>query len=304
MDGIVFAMKQITSGINAFAPVLTDELTPFRQILLTHDVDEDENDDDYNSLGDDEDQEVDDDELQSTDLDISGPQGNKYGDIVLDALQNLGAASVNPIPPEEITPGVTCWKFPREVCQGRYNGRNGSNACSLISLLTGYTWWLRTVPSPECQHHLSSTIVDALCGCIELGNRVYDLCRHSLPSRYLSIQEAASVLEMWFALTVGNNLPVRLEDQHKLSTIAGQLEAAITSGDQSFAFLILNEKTSLFLVTSDTVTYIDTHSHGPSGAVVITAKLQQLDTFCKAVWDLEDNDRSTYGNLVYVHFGT
>ena len=85
-------------------------------------------------------------------------------------------------------------------------------------------------------------MVDVLCGCIEIGNRVYDLCHNSLPSRYLSIQEAVSVLEMWFDMDVGNNLPVRLKDHHVLPTIGGQLQEAIVSRSAFVTFLILNEK--------------------------------------------------------------
>ena len=109
---------------------------------------------------------------------------------------------------------------------------------------------------------------------------------------------------MWFDISVRNNLPVRLEDQHTPSTICGQLQEAIWSSDLSYALLILNEKTSFFHVAKGKVMYIDTHSHDTKGAIVVTADLQQLETFCKAVWDLEGNDQSTYGNLVFVHFGT
>lgn len=54
---------------------------------------------------------------------------------------------------------------------------------------------------------MSSTIIDVVWVCVQIGNRVYDLkYRDSLPSRYLSIQEAASVLEIYFDIGVGNNL--------------------------------------------------------------------------------------------------
>ena len=160
---------------------------------------------------------------------------------------------------------------------------------------------MRKFRPPESGKNVSRSIVDALCGCIELGNRIYDLCRHDLPSRYLSIQEAI-VLEIWFDISVGNNLPVRLEDQHTPSTICGQLQEAASSSDSSYRFLILNEKTSLFHVTKEKVVYIDTHSHGTGGAIVVTAELRELKTFCKTVWNLEGNDQSIYGNLVFVQF--
>lgn len=61
-----------------------------------------------------------------------------------------------------------------------------------------------------------------------------------LPSRYLSIQEAASVLEVWFQINVGDNLPVRLDDEHEQSTICGQLREAMNSRSFFFGVLVLN----------------------------------------------------------------
>lgn len=48
--------------------------------------------------------------------------------------------------------------------------------------------------------------------------------------------------------------------------------------------------------------YVDTHSHVPSGPVLVTAELEEIDVFCSAVWELEGNDRKTYGNFVLVDF--
>ena len=42
MDGRRFAMKQIVAAINAFAPVLKDELDTFRQLLLTCEANDDD----------------------------------------------------------------------------------------------------------------------------------------------------------------------------------------------------------------------------------------------------------------------
>lgn len=48
--------------------------------------------------------------------------------------------------------------------------------------------------------------------------------------------------------------------------------------------------------------YVDTHSHGPSGPVLVTAELKELDKFCYAVWELEGNDAKTNGKFVLVDF--
>ena len=301
-DGTDFAMKQMAAGISAFAPVLTDELDAFRQVLLTHEIDYQGDDDD----DDDDDECLNEDGNEDEDVEVTSVESGEVsvvsGNIVLDALANIGVAPTFTVSPGEIREGVTCWKFPADICQGRYNGRNGSNACSLIGLLIGHTFNLRNISPPELHASLPRTIVDVLCGCIQIGNRVYDLCRDSLPSRYLSIQEAASVLEMWLDIEVGDNLPVRLRDQHELSTISGQIREANTNRSSFFCFLILNQKTSLFHISKDFIMYVDSHSHDQDGAVLITAGLKELDEFCRAVWELEGNDENTFGNFVIVDF--
>ena len=302
-EGMNFATKQIAAGISAFAPVLTEELHVFRTFLLTHEVEEEEDADDEESLNGDGDGDENDNIIEllggnASDLAV----GSATGNAILQALSTLSVPVLDPVFPEVLAPGVSCWKFPKEISQGFYKGRNGSNACSLISILLGYALSFQKVPPPECQSCIASAIVEVLCGCIEIGNRVYNFCRESLPSRYLSIQEAASVLEMWCTMDVGDNLPVRLKDHHVMSTVSGQLKEAISSCNAFTAFLILNDKTSLFYFTDSIVMYIDTHCHGPSGAVVLTAEEKELDSFCTNVWELESNDETTYGNLVFVDF--
>lgn len=58
----------------------------------------------------------------------------------------------------------------------------------------------------------------------------------------------------------------------------------------------------MFYVSNGFIVYVDTHSHVPSGPVLVTAELEEIDVFCSAVWELEGNDRKTYGNFVLVDF--
>ena len=135
-DGKDFAMKQIAAGISAFAPVLTEELDAFRQFLLAHDLEEEE-DGEEKSLNEDGDENEDNIELisgEASDMTVGSGSGNS----ILDALSNVRASTTYRVLPEVIAPGVTCWKFPKEASQGFYKDRNGSNACGLISILMTY----------------------------------------------------------------------------------------------------------------------------------------------------------------------
>ena len=218
-DGIAFVMKQITAGIVAFAPVLNCELTAFREVLPTEQPNELESDE----------EEIDDVEegfecSVEADSDLCSNDSSQSSDIVLDAIDKLAVDYTEPVSAEELRPGVSCWRLPNTMSQGVYKGRNGSNACSLISLLIGHVFYKTKTRLPTQLVALPDHIITAVCGCMEIGNRVYDLCRHNLPSRYLSVQEASSVLETWLSCTIGDVLPVRLQDPHEHSTMYGQLK--------------------------------------------------------------------------------
>lgn len=138
-EGMNFATKQIAAGISAFAPVLTEELHVFRTFLLTHEVEEEEDADDEESLNGDGDGDENDNIIEflggnASDLAV----GSATGNAILQALSTLSVPVLDPVFPEVLAPGVSCWKFPKEISQGFYKGRNGSNACSLISILLGY----------------------------------------------------------------------------------------------------------------------------------------------------------------------
>ena len=126
--------------------------------------------------------------------------------------------------------------------------------------------------------------------------------RHSLPFRYLSIQEAASVLDTWLECVVGNAFPVRLQDPHEMSTICSQLSSAGNSQERSYSFLIMNEKISFFSTAKNEVLYVDTHSHPSHGAIVIVSDSVHMAEFCKTVWCLQGYSENSFGNLAFVDF--
>ena len=88
--------------------------------------------------------------------------------------------------PATIVDGDVCkWLFPPEFCQSSIDGRNGSNACSVISLAVTH-WFLTSngnFPGPGA---LSSEWINRFHVCMILGNSIYDNARQSLPHRYLT----------------------------------------------------------------------------------------------------------------------
>lgn len=301
MEGIDFAMHKIKTGITAFAPVLPINLDVLCEIpFLSKKEHEHLEDKDEEGV-------YDDDKDEDDDIDVEEEENvdTQPVDVVLQAVDNVNnvnrtSCAVSDCP----APGVYCWRFPVDISQGRYNGRNGSNACSIISLLLGYFIQKRNVSIPPCHTNpvqLPCELNDALCDCIELGNDIYDMCRESLPQRYLSVKEAATVLRTWYPCSIKDALPVRLTDDYEMSTLHGQLTKAALLGDHEITStcIIINERTSLYHISNKRVMYIDTHNHGSCGLVVVVSGPDDLKNFCKEIWNLEGQDESTFGNLVF-----
>lgn len=302
LEGTQFAVDQITAGITAFGSVLSGELDPFLEMLPGHQV-EDEEDEDEDMMVEDG---VDEDDVEGL-VEENLPsdtreERDETGDVVLDAFAAIPVDLIDPISSVQIGSATSCWSLPSGISQGRYNGRNGSSACSLIAFFIAYAISKNKIEIPAHPIDLPRNIVHVLCRCMELGNRVYEMCRDSLPSRYLSIQEAASVLEPWIHSAVGDSLPVRLEDEHELTTVYGQLKQATSSSESGVALVVINEKSSLFHFANNRIMYIDTHSHHACGAIVMAATIQNLEEFCRLVWEVESHDQNTFGNLVYANF--
>jgi hypothetical protein len=289
MEGINFAMSQIEAGLQAFSTILQIDMEQFKEATSSQEdinISESEND---NEDSDDEDVE----DESSVGYDVN---------CVLHDLAKVKIDPVCEVSAESLTDGVYFWQFPNTISQGGYKGRNGSNACSIISLVLGFTINKEKLSIPICTYRsiLSSEFMKAICGSIEFGNHVYDVCRASLPSRYLSIGEAATALCPWVTdFSLQQPLPVRLHDDYELSTVYGQLKQA---GDNFTASIIINEKTSLFHHKDGFIMYVDTHRHNTKGMIIIAAHQSHLKDFVDAVWSVEGHSHTAFGNMVFIKY--
>lgn len=300
-EGKDFALKQIASGVNAFASVLSDEVDAFRELSAQSEGDVaeveggiDPVDDSRDEWGEEDEGEEEEEEEEQDDergFEVVSSRDNELAEfaMILDELADLA-----PLCSVSLGDNVCAWQLPQQMCQSLFNQRNGSNACSLISLLIAYVMAKKDIQIPN-EGFIPSYLVKILCGCIELGNRIYDNCRDSLPNRYLSIQEASTLLS-FTSIAVQDSLPVRLEDEHHLSTVWGQLHL-LKGTSRNYVNIIINEKTSLFVLIPPSVLYIDTHAHQTHGAVFVKGPSSDLRTFCRLVWELEGHGHETFGNL-------
>lgn len=301
-EGKDFCLKQIAAGLKAFASALSNELHSFRELAVNSEDDVAAELEEENDLADDSecDEDEADEEFSGGEHDEEGADSTP-GDNELTEFSKI-VNELHAFPPlrsERISEDICSWYFPQEISQSTFNGRNGSNACSLISVLLACLFVRKNMQIPD-EGFLPNNVIQILCGCMELGNRMYDMCRDSLPNRYLSVEEAVSLLS-FTNISVEEPLPVRMEDEHELSTLCRQL-GRLSENRNCFVNIIVNEKTSLFVVTPTNIMYIDTHLHGSSGAVIVKGCTSNLSEFCKSVWALEAHDKSTFAILNVLMF--
>ena len=196
--------------------------------------------------------------------------------------------------------GLLKWEFPDS--QSTLDGRNGSNACSVIVII--FAEGVHTVgrlPSETSTVPLAWSTL--LYRSIRVCNRLYDRCRDSLPQRYLSAAEAAIVVEPYVKVSLSPPHPVRLLDSHAPSTLQHHLSLMFETEQPNSSAFIANGKTVLFSVLdSTTIILVDTHTHMDSAAVIVQGKKGNLLKFmeeCQNVLGLSD---TTFGNIVFLSF--
>lgn len=284
--GIDFAMEQISSGVSVFKKVLNENIADISELLSNCEDDENVHQVDQNEDSGEEDN-GDDDVLNSCPVDSIIPR------------------TLNGEPLPYVNSKIDChgsnvWLFPLEFSQGCVDGRNGSNACSLIALIIGQAVFSQDVEVP-IEGYISPLWSTMLYHSMVTGNNIYDCYRASLPARYLSAAEACDILTRNgnFLLEPDEPLPVRLEDEHRMTCISSQLELLTETPSRKLALFTMSEKTSLFVVHPPDVVYVDSHCHAPdAGAAIVLGRCHRLKEFCHSVWDIEGARPDTYGNLV------
>ena len=69
---------------------------------------------------------------------------------------------------------VTLWLFPRNVSQSTIDGRNGSNACTVIALSFGFIYHQSNLTAPAVARPLSRQWETVITEAIRTGNGMHD----------------------------------------------------------------------------------------------------------------------------------
>jgi hypothetical protein len=184
------------------------------------------------------------------------------------------------------------------MSQSTIDGRNGSSACTVITMILGSVILNLDLLFP-CVGSLSPLWCSVIEKSIRLGNKIYDDTNQG--QRNLTPREASFALRSIRNIHVDEPLAVRIRDPHKPTQLAFQIQrmfvkkksaAAFVQGDRSF--LIMTEENGYVLA-------VDTHTHmdGTRGAVIVSSNtLTDMASFIHAIEAVFSLEEDSFGNLV------
>lgn len=198
---------------------------------------------------------------------------------------------------------ISFWLFPRNISQTYFNGRNGSNACTIISLIIGRFFSRSDIPYQN-RGYLEDTWMNLFYASIKEGNILYDSIVEELGVLDLSIEEVNERLGTKLnILTVMPSLAVSFESDVKTATILYQLRQLVFLKRKQVVLFIHKRRTSSFLIYDDgNVIYTDSHAFGENGSLMIAStehKLDNLVYFLKDTLGSNNNKLATLTAVVY-----
>ena len=175
---------------------------------------------------------------------------------------------------------LTYWHFPRYISQTYFKGRNGSNACTVISMIIG-RFFARSDLIYQNNGYLSSDWLNLFYTSIEDGNGFYDTLIKELGVLDLSIEEVQERIGPNLnVLHVFPSLPVSFEDEVETVTIYYQLKQLLQQRQRIVCLFIYKKRTSSFLIYQDGgIVYADSHAFGQNGALMMSAQEEDLQSF-------------------------
>lgn len=182
---------------------------------------------------------------------------------------------------------VTFWELPAFLSQSTIGGRQGSNACTVISLLLAKTYIAnKPLLQVNSSHPLSQSWLVAFVSCMLGGNKVYDtfISSHNLNPVYLGVVQAIPLVRS----SLGN---ISYEEELTVcfvkepcaaeeSALSYQLSRRL--GNANAAFTIISGMTITFVLDStDDIVVMDSHIHPPNGALLAKCKHSDIEGLLK-----------------------
>ena len=198
---------------------------------------------------------------------------------------------------------ISFWHFPRNLSQTYFSGRNGSNACTIISLIFGRFFSRSELPFQNTGY-LDAAWLNLFHSCIEEGLLLYDSLVKDMGVLDLCIEEVRDRYGGRLNISdVSSSLPVSFESEVESVTILYQLQRLINLHMKQVVLLIHKGRTSAFLIYNDgRIMYADSHAFGSEGALLMACMetdLSNLVAFLKDVLGSNDNRLATLTPVFY-----
>ena len=181
--------------------------------------------------------------------------------------------------PSSTTQSVTFWELPAFLSQSTIGGCQGSNACTVISLLLAKTY-LTNKSFLQLKNHqpLTPSWILAFMSCIMGGNQAYDSFMQS-PS-YLGVVEAIPLVRSSLgSLSYEEELTVcfvKEPNSSEESALSFHLSRRLTNTNA--AFTIINGLTISFVSeANDNIILMYSHLHLPKGAFLAQSQRSDIE---------------------------
>ncbi|XP_078364800.1 uncharacterized protein LOC144649212 [Oculina patagonica] len=185
--------------------------------------------------------------------------------------------------PSSMINSVTFWELPFFLSQSTIGGRQGSNACTVISLLMAKTYLTnKSLLQLNNDQPLSPSWILAFMSCMMGGNQVYDRTMQS-PS-YLGVVEAIPLVRSSLGrvnyeeeLTV---CFVQEPNSREESVLSFHLSRRLNNTNA--AFTIISGLTITFVSDADgNIILMDSHLHHPKGALIAKTRRSDIEVLLK-----------------------
>ncbi|RUA05043.1 MAG: hypothetical protein DSY43_05455 [Gammaproteobacteria bacterium] len=199
--------------------------------------------------------------------------------------------------------GGKLWFFDHHLSQSTLNGRNGSNACTFITIILAKAIITNSSTLAFPSQSLSPVwAVIMPTNCISKGNDIHHNVTGGRPTNF-SVSDAVSHLSSIGNITAEDSFDVDFTCQNTAvpqSSLAFYLQRLVAE-PQLAAVVIINDLSICFLGRVNELLLLDSHLHGPYGALIGKTTLADVERYlvtCKQ-W-LSPN--TTLCSITFINF--
>lgn len=193
-------------------------------------------------------------------------------DLIIESGDEIASKYIGPLCFEIYIGKVVQWVLPSCFSQSTINGRNGSNACAVISLLAGYAMSKCDFFQPN---NIDKTrVVKSYVGCLEVGNSLYE------EGDDLLVPEALAILPDTLQMDLINESNVTIDT----------IETDICTNVNDFFVLTAGGSTICCMHMGGNYYVFNSHIHGEQGAMISFAPIDTIKCLIESTLTIQSDD--------------